>query len=157
MLDELPRFVTLREARRQATRREPDQPPTAFFAAVVRELAPIKACAFMEMLVDGSPVASDLYLLDRPSALMWLRALDPDFQSYPCGHLLLRATAEAFASEGYESLDLGRGDEPYKFVFGAEPRELLRARLRWDVQRVQEVAQSPPTGASDNRTGRIRA
>jgi CelD/BcsL family acetyltransferase involved in cellulose biosynthesis len=131
MVDALPRFAALRAARLRATGRAPDQPPRAFFEAVAQELAPAGACALMEMVVDGDAVASDLYLLDRPVALMWLRALDPGFRRFPCGHLLLRESAEALAADGYESLDLGRGDEPYKYVFGAEPRTLLRARLRW--------------------------
>jgi CelD/BcsL family acetyltransferase involved in cellulose biosynthesis len=131
IIDALPRFAALRAARLHATGRAPDQPPPAFFQAIARELAPAGACALVEMLVDGDAVASDLYLLNPPVALMWLRALDPGFQRFPCGHLLLRATAELLAADGYESLDLGRGDEPYKYVFGAEPRTLLRARLRW--------------------------
>jgi CelD/BcsL family acetyltransferase involved in cellulose biosynthesis len=133
MVGKLPEFIRLREARRQATAREPDQPPIPFLEAVVHALAPTGTCAYMQMLVDGRPVASDLYLLDPPVATMWLRALDPEAQRYPCGHLLLRESAAAFAAEGFESLDLGRGDEPYKFVFGAERRSLLRARLRWNA------------------------
>lgn len=130
MLRALPEFARLRNARLDATGREGDQPPVRFFEAVVGELVWTRGCALMEMLVDGRPVASDLYLLDRPVATMWLRALDPAWRRFPCGHLLLRSTALELAAEGYTSLDLGRGDEPYKYVFGAERRVLLRGRSR---------------------------
>ncbi|MGN6254377.1 MAG: GNAT family N-acetyltransferase [Solirubrobacterales bacterium] len=127
MLDELALFGQLREARRLATSREPDLPPVPFFETVVRKLCRSEACAFFEMVVDGVPVARDLYLLDSPVAMMWLRALDPAWQQAPCGHLLLRETAEILAAAGYQALDLGRGAETYKFFFGARERRLLSA------------------------------
>jgi CelD/BcsL family acetyltransferase involved in cellulose biosynthesis len=127
MLDELVPFGRLREARRLATGRERDLPPTRFFEAVVRRLCHSGACAFFEMVVDGAPVARDLYLLDPPVAMMWLRALDPVWQQAPCGHLLLRETAGILAAAGYETLDLGRGAETYKFFFGTRERRLLSA------------------------------
>jgi CelD/BcsL family acetyltransferase involved in cellulose biosynthesis len=129
MLDELATFGRLREARRLATGRLPDLPPVPFYEDVVRRLYSSGRCAFMDMGVDDVSVARDLYLLDPPVALMWLRALDPEWQQFPCGHLLLRETAESLAADSYEVLDLGRGAEPYKFVFGADERELLSARV----------------------------
>lgn len=125
MIEELAMFGRLREARRLATAREPDLPPTPFFEAVVGRLCRSGACAFFEMTIDGVPVARDLYLLDSPVAMMWLRALDPAWQQTPCGHLLLRKTAEILAEREYETLDLGRGAEVYKFFFSARERRLL--------------------------------
>jgi CelD/BcsL family acetyltransferase involved in cellulose biosynthesis len=128
MVDELALFGRMREARRLATSREPDLPPTPFFEAVVRLLCRSGACAFFEMIIDGVPAARDLYLLDSSVAMMWLRALDPAWQGFPCGHLLLGRTAELLGEEGYETLDLGRGAETYKFFFNARERRLLTAR-----------------------------
>jgi CelD/BcsL family acetyltransferase involved in cellulose biosynthesis len=128
MIEELTLFGDLREARRLATSREPDLPPAPFFEAVVHRLWRSGACAFFEMIVDGVPVARDLYLLDSGVAMMWLRALDPAWQRAPCGHLLLRRTAELLAGAGYETLDLGRGAETYKFFFSARERRLLTVR-----------------------------
>jgi CelD/BcsL family acetyltransferase involved in cellulose biosynthesis len=128
MLDELVAFGQLREARRRATGRAPDLPPITFFESAVRRLCRLGACVFFEMVIDGAPVARDLYLLDPPVAMMWLRALDPTWGWAPCGHLLLRETAGILASKGYQTLDLGRGAETYKFFFGARERRLLSAR-----------------------------
>lgn len=127
VLDALPRFERLRELRRQATGRPAERPPVALVAEVVRRLAAQGGTvAFFEMLVDGNAVASDLYLLGPPVGLMWLRGLDPAWQAFPCGHLLLSWTAGYLRSRGYEVLDMGRGAEPYKFIFGASDRVLLR-------------------------------
>lgn len=126
---ELPKFARLREARRRATGRPRDQPPHAFIEDAVRRLAPSGRCVLSRMMINDRPAAMDLYLVDAGVAMMWLRALDPSWRRFPCGHLLLRETAECFAADGYRALDLGRGDEPYKFVFGGDRRVLLAARM----------------------------
>jgi CelD/BcsL family acetyltransferase involved in cellulose biosynthesis len=128
LLRDLPNFLRLREARRLVTGRPPDLPPTPFLEAAVRGLAPTGRCALMEMLIDGCPVAMDLYQIERPVAMLWLRGLDPQWQQFPCGHVLLRASMEALIAERYDILDFGRGDEDYKFFFGADRRMLLTAR-----------------------------
>jgi CelD/BcsL family acetyltransferase involved in cellulose biosynthesis len=127
ILAALPRFERLRELRRKATDRPHERPPVALVAEAVRRLAAEgRAVAFFEMLIDQDPVASDLYLLDSPVALMWLRGLDPAWREFPCGHLLLCWAARHLRSRGFEVLDMGRGAEPYKFIFGASDRVLLQ-------------------------------
>jgi CelD/BcsL family acetyltransferase involved in cellulose biosynthesis len=126
----LPDFLRVRAARLREKGYPSDRPPIPLLEAAVPRLARAGKCAFAEMRIDGRMVARDLYLLDHGTGFMWLRALDGEWLRFPCGHLLLRATAERLAAEGYESLDLGRGAEPYKFFFGAAHRTLLDASLR---------------------------
>jgi CelD/BcsL family acetyltransferase involved in cellulose biosynthesis len=125
----LPEFLRVREARLRAKGRPLDGMPISLIDAVVPRLAAAGSCAFADLRIDGRMVARDLYLLDPPVALLWLRALDIGWRRVPCGHLLLRSTAQELAADGYDVLDLGTGDEPYKFVFGAQRRALLRASL----------------------------
>jgi CelD/BcsL family acetyltransferase involved in cellulose biosynthesis len=125
----LEEFMRLRAARLRALGRNLSDPPVTLLDAAVRRLAPLGGCAFMEMLIDDTVVARDLYLTGDRVVMLWLRALDMAWVRHSCGHLLLRAAAERFAVEGYESLDLGRGAELYKFRFGARHRVLLRARV----------------------------
>lgn len=142
----LPEFVKVRDGRLRLKGYPLDRPQIDLLYAVVPHLAGAGRCAFAELRVDGAMVARDLYLLEERVALMWLRALDVTWGTYPCGHLLLRWTAESLVSKGYEVLDLGCGAEPYKFALGARPRLLLRASGN----------QPPPTGASLNRCGGSR-
>jgi CelD/BcsL family acetyltransferase involved in cellulose biosynthesis len=123
----LPAFLRMREARLRDKGHPLDLPPVALIEQVVPELAGRGRCALAELAVDGRAVAQDLYLLDRPVALLWLRALDGAWRRFHCGHLLLRAAADSLAADRYDVLDLGWGAERYKFFFGAEPRRLLRA------------------------------
>jgi CelD/BcsL family acetyltransferase involved in cellulose biosynthesis len=126
---ELPEFMKLREMRLNSTGRVVDRLRDASIQSMIEALTARGAVAIMQLAVDTEVVAADLYLLEQPVAMLRLRALDPAVHRLECGHLLLRATAEALAAEGYETLDLGRGEEPYKFVFGAQQRVLLRATL----------------------------
>lgn len=129
-VDALPDFVRLRIARLRATSRPVGRPQVwAFVERVIQQLAPLGQCAFAEMRIDRRPVALDLHVIQQPVSMLWLRALDPAWRRFPCGHLLLLTTAERLEQTGYVTLDLGRGDEPYKFVFGAHRRTLHKATL----------------------------
>jgi CelD/BcsL family acetyltransferase involved in cellulose biosynthesis len=129
MVAVLREFIAMRETRLRALGRTLGDPPLPLLEAVVRRLASHRRCVFMEMVIDETVVARDLYLVDGSVAMLWLRALDMRWLCHSCGHLLLCAGIERLAASGYETLDLGRGDEPYKSYFGAERRVLLRARL----------------------------
>jgi CelD/BcsL family acetyltransferase involved in cellulose biosynthesis len=128
MLESFAEFVRVRDIRLRAKSRNLCDPPPELLEAVVRRLALLERCAFMELHVDDVVVARDLYLLGGSVAMLWLRALDMGWPSYSCGHLLLRASAARLASEGFDTLDFGRGAEQYKFAFGAQERVLLTAR-----------------------------
>jgi CelD/BcsL family acetyltransferase involved in cellulose biosynthesis len=127
VLTALPEFVRIRELRLRDERHPLDLTSIPLLEAVAADLATAGSCECVELRVDGEVVASDIYLLDPPVALMWLRAMHPAWRGYCCGHLLLRATAEVLAEDGFDVLDLGVGAEPYKFFFGAEKRLLMRA------------------------------
>ena len=125
----LPEFMLQRDARLRALRRNLSLSPPALTEAAIRALAPMGRCAIAEMNIDGMAVARDLYLLDDTVAMLWLRALDMGWLRHSCGHLLLRDSAEHLTETGYKTLDLGRGNEPYKFSLGAQERLLLNAGI----------------------------
>jgi CelD/BcsL family acetyltransferase involved in cellulose biosynthesis len=125
MLDEMEAFISMRETRLRQLSRTLDDPPLDFLREAVRRLAPTGRCAFLELLVDDYTVARDLHLLDRGVAMLWLRALDMGWLRPPCGLLLLGESMRWLHSEGFTTLDFGRGNEPYKFEWGGQPRQLL--------------------------------
>jgi CelD/BcsL family acetyltransferase involved in cellulose biosynthesis len=127
MLDELDAFIAMREVRLRKLSRELSDPPLEFLREAVRRLAHTGRCAFLELLIDDQVVARDLHLLDRSVAMLWLRALDMRWLRPPCGFLLLGESMRWLRSEGFEILDFGRGDERYKFEWGARQRRLLTA------------------------------
>lgn len=122
------RFVVRRRARLTSRGWPLDQPPEDFLLRAVEQLAPSGRCALFELHVGDHVVASDLYQLARPVAMLWLRAFDSKWASVSPGNLLVRAVGDLLYADGYTTLDLGRGDERYKFDLGARPRMLLSAR-----------------------------
>lgn len=122
----LPDFAVRRRIHLEARGRPLDLPPVSLLEAVVASLAPRSRCALIELSIDGDSAAADLLLLDFPVAMSWVCLLEPHWRRYSCGNLLLRETARRLRHEGYQFLDLGRGEEPYKFEMGAGPRRLLR-------------------------------
>jgi CelD/BcsL family acetyltransferase involved in cellulose biosynthesis len=129
MLEDFVEFVRVRDIRLRAKGHNLRDPPPELLEATVQRLAPLERCAFMELHIGGVVVARDLYLLGGSVAMLWLRALDMGWLRYSCGHLLLRASAERLALEGFDTIDFGRGAEQYKFAFGAQERVLLTARV----------------------------
>lgn len=126
----LAEFVALRRARLTARGWPLDLPPEEVLVDVVQRLAPSGRCALIELRIGEQLVASDLYQLAPPVAMLWLRAFDGDWSSVSPGSLLVRAAGDLLNAEGYTALDLGRGDESYKFDLGARTRMLLSARSK---------------------------
>jgi CelD/BcsL family acetyltransferase involved in cellulose biosynthesis len=127
MLDELDAFITMRETRLRALSRTLDDPPLDFLREAIRRLAHTSHCTFLDLVIDDRVVARDLHLLDRGVATLWLRALDMRWLRPPCGLILLGESMRWLRSEGFTTLDFGRGDERYKFEWGGQPRQLLSA------------------------------
>jgi CelD/BcsL family acetyltransferase involved in cellulose biosynthesis len=128
VVSRFPEFMRLRETRLRSVGRTIDRLRDRSIQAMLTALANRGNVQILQMVVNASVAAADLYLVEQPVAMLRLRALDPTMSRFECGHLLLRAAIDTFAGEGYETLDLGRGAEAYKFLFGAHERVLLRAK-----------------------------
>lgn len=98
-----------------------------FLQSVSTELGAQDRCGIATLCLDGIPVARDLYIADQRTAMLFLRGMNPQWHRYSCGHLLLKSTVTRLAKEGCTTLDLGRGDEAYKYRFGANSRRLVTA------------------------------
>ena len=78
----------------------------------------------MRLLLEGEPVAQALYFRTARSDLLYMSTYDPAMARYSPSHLLLAEAAQCAIANGVGVIELGRGDEPYKFALGAEPRHL---------------------------------
>jgi CelD/BcsL family acetyltransferase involved in cellulose biosynthesis len=75
--------------------------------------------AVTELLGDDQQVAAALILFGGDHALYYTAGRDPAFARASVGSLNLLATIEWLGSERASTLDLGLGDESYKYAFGA--------------------------------------
>jgi CelD/BcsL family acetyltransferase involved in cellulose biosynthesis len=126
-------LLRLRAERFSAVGRTSELPPIErepgferFLTRMADELGATSRAAVATLLIDGAAAARDLYLLDGGVAMLFMRGLSPAWQRSSGGHLLLRWCIEELTREGFATLDLGRGDETYKYMFGATPRRLVR-------------------------------
>jgi CelD/BcsL family acetyltransferase involved in cellulose biosynthesis len=85
-----------------------------------------------------------LYFGEKPSGIIlalrkgstifgYLSAFDPAYEDVGVGHGLIASALEYAYGEGYKAWDFLRGDEPYKFTWGAEA--FPRCRLRFTRER----------------------
>lgn len=135
----LPRFVEARLAAWRHRGRLEELPAMDrhvnfpdFIASVASELSSRDQCYLAVISLDGDPVAQSLLFRTLGADLLYMSTYRPDATRYGPSHLLLAEIAAAAVAEGVRVIELGRGDEPYKFDLGAERRylrDLLPRRL----------------------------
>lgn len=129
--DMLPRFVEARLAA-WAERGRLDELPVMdrhpgfplFIAESAAGLAMAGKCYLGWLCFNDQPIAQALYFRTRHSDLLYMSTFDERFAKYSPSHLLLAAMADLAWREGRRVIELGRGDEPYKFDHGAVARFL---------------------------------
>jgi CelD/BcsL family acetyltransferase involved in cellulose biosynthesis len=102
--------------------RHPNFP--AFITEIGGELAAQGRCFLAVLQVDGTPIAQSLLFRVPGAYLLYMSTYEEDLAGYSPSHLLLAQVAAAGVADGVRILELGRGDEPYKFDLGAEQRWL---------------------------------
>lgn len=95
-----------------------------FLAEAGRGLAAEGRCLLARLDLDGESLAQALFFRSPGADLLYLSTYQPTVARYGPSHLLLAEAGRMAAAEGVCVVELGRGDEPYKFVLGAQPRYL---------------------------------
>jgi len=86
-------------------------------------------CYLTHLVLDDAPIASDLYFRCVGVDLLYMRTYDPHWSGASPGHLLFQDSAAIAFSEGVKAIELGRGDEPYKYRLGAVDATLLDVHI----------------------------
>ncbi|ETA03179.1 hypothetical protein CcI156_20315 [Frankia sp. CcI156] len=95
-----------------------------FLATAASGLARTGRCLLAQLLYLDRPIAQALYFRLGSADLLYMSTFDPEFAGYCPSHQLLAEAAAAAIQEGVSLIEMGRGDEPYKFDLGASPRHL---------------------------------
>ncbi len=103
-----------------------------FFTAIVEALGADGTLRIHELLVGDLPAASMVSITDRTHREWGLynSALDETLAAFAPGTVLASELCTEAAREGFETFDFLRGDEAYKYRFGAVDRVIERATLR---------------------------
>ena len=86
-----------------------------------------KADGVIDVLLDGSdrPAAAIFSFEDAAGFYLYNSAFEPDLRNLSPGNVVLSHLIERSVAEQKQVFDFLKGDEPYKFRLGAEPRPLF--------------------------------
>jgi CelD/BcsL family acetyltransferase involved in cellulose biosynthesis len=85
------------------------------------ELAKGEHVWLSRLTVDGRPIAWELLFKVGETLSDFLTTYDLDFAAYSPGQLIFVETVRYAIARGARRLEMGRGDQDYKFWFGAKP------------------------------------
>lgn len=110
-------------------------PMRAFFTDLALALSARGWLDLCILLVNGRPAAASMGFRFRDAALLYNSGFDSALtDSLSPGWLLLSYHIEATIAAGYRRYDFMRGDEEYKFRFGARSEPIYHLRLARSLQ-----------------------
>lgn len=92
-----------------------------FLREVVREFERLQMTRFFSLRFRDEIVAVSVGFLYRETLYSYLSAFDPRYEILGFGRNLIYNSLRHAYQTGYAAWNFCRGDEPYKFSFGAEP------------------------------------
>ncbi len=101
----------------------------AFFEDVCREMLALGLLDLTVMRVDGHPVAANLSFDYANRIYLYNSGFDPVERELSGGLVLLAHNLGEAIRAGRAAFDLLRGDEPYKYRFGARDERVMRVRV----------------------------
>jgi CelD/BcsL family acetyltransferase involved in cellulose biosynthesis len=106
-----------------------DDSMEAFFRELGRELAAAGLGALWMLWLEERPVAALFCLEQVGTVSLYNSGFDPEARAMSPGVVLIARTIEDAIARGFRRYDFLRGEEPYKYGFGAVPTEVLRVTL----------------------------
>jgi CelD/BcsL family acetyltransferase involved in cellulose biosynthesis len=101
----------------------------AFFREIAAALAGAGWAALWLLWLEERPVAA-LFCLEYAGVVgLYNSGFDPEARAYSPGVVLIARSIEDAIARGSRTYDFLRGDEPYKYGFGAVPSEVFRLTL----------------------------
>jgi CelD/BcsL family acetyltransferase involved in cellulose biosynthesis len=122
-------FVALHRRSKVGKARFMDEPMEAFFRALGRDLAADGLAALWMLWLEDRPAAALLCLEQGGAVSLYNSGFDPEARAMSPGVVLIARTIEDAIARGFRHYDFLRGEEPYKYGFGAVPSEVLRVTL----------------------------
>jgi CelD/BcsL family acetyltransferase involved in cellulose biosynthesis len=122
-------FVALHRRSKVGKARFMDEPMEAFFREVGRDLAAAGLAALWMLWLEERPAAALLCLEQGGAVNLYNSGFDPEARAMSPGVVLIARTIEDAIQRGFRRYDFLRGEEPYKYGFGAVPTEVLRVTL----------------------------
>ncbi len=138
-LADLPAFIELHQKRWGEAGLFPDTAGGAmsrtFFRRLFELLGPAGPLVLSFVAVGGRRIGAGVHLEDGDSLLYYNAGLDPDARELSPGVLMVASYVQAALSGGFRRMDFLRGNEPYKYEWGAQDEPIQRLLVRRRVGR----------------------
>jgi CelD/BcsL family acetyltransferase involved in cellulose biosynthesis len=122
-------FVALHRRSKVGKARFMDEPMEAFFRELGHELATAGLAALWMLWLEERPAAA-LFCLEHAGTVgLYNSGFDPEARAMSPGVVLIARTIEDAIVRGFRHYDFLRGEEPYKYGFGAVPTEVQRVTV----------------------------
>lgn len=122
-------FVALHRRSKAGKARFMDERMEVFFREVGGALAAAGWAALWLLWLEDRPAAALFCLEYGGTVALYNSGFDPAARALSPGVVLIARTIEDAIARGFRRYDFLRGDEPYKYGFGAVPTEVLRLTL----------------------------
>jgi hypothetical protein len=133
-LADLPAFIDLHQARWGAEGLFPDTPggraSRLFFRRLFELMGPDGPLVLSFLAVGDRRIGAGIHFEDGPSLLYYNAGMDPAARELSPGVLMVSAYLEAALAQGFRRMDFLRGDEPYKYEWGAHDEPIQRLLVR---------------------------
>lgn len=113
----------------------------AFFTDAARILAERGWLRLSTLRLDGAAIASLLSFDRGPTVSLYNSGLDPEFRWLSPGIIIIAYELQAAIAAGRTRYDFLRGDEPYKYDFGAQDCFVWRLELGMETPASGEAPQ----------------
>jgi CelD/BcsL family acetyltransferase involved in cellulose biosynthesis len=122
-------FLALHRKSKAGKARFMDARMEGFFREVGTALAGAGWAALWVLWVDAQPAAA-LFCLEYGGTVgLYNSGFDPEARALSPGVVLIARTIEDAIGRGFRRYDFLRGDEPYKYGFGAVPTDVFRVTV----------------------------
>lgn len=122
-------FVALHRKSKVGKARFMDDRMEAFFREVAGDLAAAGSAALWMLWLEDRPAAA-LFCLEYGGTVgLYNSGFDPEARALSPGVVLIARTIEDAITRGFRRYDFFRGDEPYKYGFGAIATDVMRVTL----------------------------
>jgi CelD/BcsL family acetyltransferase involved in cellulose biosynthesis len=122
-------FLALHRKSKVGKSRFMDDRMEAFFREMGAAMAAAGWAALWLLRLDDRPAAA-LFCFEYAGTVgLYNSGFDPDLRAASPGVVLIARTIEDAIARGFRRYDFLRGDEPYKYGFGAVPTDVMRLAL----------------------------
>ena len=136
-LADLSAFIELHQKRWGADGLFPDTTggtdSRVFFRRLFELLGPDGPLVLSFLSVGDRRIGAGVHLEDGDSLLYYNAGIDPDARELSPGVLMVASYVQAALSGGFRRMDFLRGDEPYKYEWGARNEPIQRLLVRRSV------------------------